>query len=335
MKSNKMKKWLKYYDIGIVIFAIMLIVLAMVSWRYNQESSTLIGLIASPFRLIGNGLRNLSLSGALGNIISWMLFILLGAIPLISSYLLNRSGKKASSIALMFIIGIFTYLLLYVNINPGILTSFQSPFLPSSSGQVEVVLMILAMVFYYLVFSFFIVIMLDSVETKAVISNLSFLFMFVIGLTMVGIFYLGFHELISRFSISSDYGNVIYASRASGDNFLSLVKFTTVLIPGLFFIRTGKAALVLMNQLNQEFHTFENALLAKEVGDYAKKTVIAYLVATLTFVFFQLIMAPILTNVAVVLSLPILELFLSFSMLLLSRFLIDSSELKKENEMFI
>lgn len=336
MKKSKMEKWIKYYDMGIGIFAIILIGLAIVSWRYNQESSSLIGLmIASPFRLMGNGLRNLSLSGTLGNILSWGLFILLGAIPLIAAFVLNRKGKKASTIALMFIIGIFTYLLLYVNINPGILTSFQSPYLPSSQGQVEVVLMILTMVFYYLVFSFFIVIMLDSVETKAIISNLSILFMFAISITLIGIFYLGFHEMISGFSLSSDYGNVLYASRPSGDIFLSFMKFIAVLIPGLLFVRTGKAALVLMNQLNQELHTFENALQAKQVGDYAKTTVMAYLVATLIFVFFQMIMAPTLSNVAVVLSLPILELFLSFIMLLLSRFLIDSSDLKKENEMFI
>ena len=54
MKKSKMEKWIKYYDMGIGIFAIILIGLAIVSWRYNQESSSLIGLmIASPFRLMG------------------------------------------------------------------------------------------------------------------------------------------------------------------------------------------------------------------------------------------------------------------------------------------
>lgn len=335
MKSFKVEKWVKYYNLAIVISAIILIILAMATWRYNQDTTTVLGLIASPFRLIGNGLRTLSLSGSLGNIVSWVIYFLLGAIPLMIAYVLNKNGKKTSSVFLMMIIAIFTYLLIYANINPGILTSFQSSYLPNSSGQVEVVLIILAMVFYYLLFSFFIVLMLDSVETKAIISNLSFLFIFIIAITMIGIFYLGFHELISGFTLSPNYGNVIYATRPSGDNFLSLVKFTVVFVPGLFFIRTGKAALVLMSQLNRDFHTMENALLAKEVGDYAKKTVVAYITATLIFVFIQLILAPILTDVAVVLSLPVLELFLSFSMVLLSRFLIDSSELKKENESFI
>ena len=128
---------------------------------------------------------------------------------------------------------------------------------------------------------------------------------------------------------------MIYATQPAGDNFMAILKFIMVLIPGLYFLRTGKSALALLVQLTQETHTFESALMAKQVGDYAKKTVMAYLISTLIFVFFQLIMSPTLTNVNVILSLPILELFLSFFMLLLSRLFLESSELKKENDMFI
>lgn len=335
MNHKKIDQWVKHYNVLIFISALALMIFAIVTWRFNQDASNLLELMAFPFSLIGTGLRNLSLTGGIGNIVSWLLFVLLGAGPLFLSYLLKKNKRKTSSVVLLFILGIFIYMLIYVNINPGVLSVFQPSTTPSSAGQVEIMLIILAMVFYYLLFSFFIMVMLESIETKAVISNLARLFVFVVGLTLIGIFYLRFHELLSGFKISTEFDNLIYGTRPVGDNFLAVLKFISAVIPGLYFLRTGKAALKLLSHLMDDFHTFENALMAKKVGDYAKDTVIAYVVSTLIFVFFQLIMAPTLSNVDVVLSLPILELFLSFSMLLLSRFFLDSSELKKENESFI
>lgn len=335
MKNEKLAKWVKNYDIGIIISAVALMMFALISWNLHKESNSLLELLAFPFSLLGLGLRTLSLTGSFGNILSWILFALLGSIPLLFSFILHKNEKKTSSIGLMFILGLFTYGLIYVNINPGILSAMQPSTAPASSGQVQIMLIILAMIFYYLVFSFLITLTLQSVETKEVISNLALLLLLVVGFTLISIFYLSFHELISSFRKSTEIDSFIYGAKPAGDIFISMLKFVGVLIPGIFFFKTGKAVLQLLTQLKQEIHTLENAVKAKEVGDYAKKTVMAYLISTLIFVFFQLIMSPVLTDVNVVLSLPLLELFISFFMLLLSRLFLESSALKKEIDQFI
>ena len=148
MKNHKLVKWVKNYDLGVITTAILLMILALVSWNLHKESNSILELMAFPFSLIGTSLRNLSLSGFLGNVISWIIFSLLGVIPLIISYVLREKGKKTFSIGLMFIIGLFSYGLIYANINPGVLTSMQPSSAPASSGQVEVALIILAMIFY-------------------------------------------------------------------------------------------------------------------------------------------------------------------------------------------
>lgn len=55
MKKSKMEKWIKYYDMGIGIFAIILLGLAIVSQRYNQKRIQQLDWIDDCFTIQING----------------------------------------------------------------------------------------------------------------------------------------------------------------------------------------------------------------------------------------------------------------------------------------
>lgn len=80
-------------------------------------------LIAFPFEQIGAGLRVLSLSGAVGNVVAIILYMLLGLIPAgIWGFLHWRKKSEPLDIMLL-VISALLFVTLYYMINPGLLST--------------------------------------------------------------------------------------------------------------------------------------------------------------------------------------------------------------------
>ena len=82
-------------------------------------------LIAFPFEQIGAGLRVLSLSGAVGNVVAILLYMLLGLIPAGIWGFLHWRKKSEPLDFMLLAISALLFVILYYMINPGLL--YQAP----------------------------------------------------------------------------------------------------------------------------------------------------------------------------------------------------------------
>ena len=80
-------------------------------------------LIAFPFEQIGAGLRVLSLSGAVGNVVAIILYMLLGLIPAGIWGFLHWRKKSESLDIMLLVISALLFVTLYYMINPGLLST--------------------------------------------------------------------------------------------------------------------------------------------------------------------------------------------------------------------
>ena len=80
-------------------------------------------LIAFPFEQIGAGLRAMSLSGTVGNVIAIILYILLGLIPAGIWGFLHWRKKSEPLDFMLLVISVLLFVTLYYMVNPGFLSS--------------------------------------------------------------------------------------------------------------------------------------------------------------------------------------------------------------------
>ena len=90
----------------------------------SSEGESLASLAAFPFAQIGLGLRWLSLSGAVGNGLAIGLYVLLSLIPLIALGVIWRRGKLRQADALLAVLSALLFWVLYLMVNPGLLTAW-------------------------------------------------------------------------------------------------------------------------------------------------------------------------------------------------------------------
>lgn len=76
-----------------------------------------------PLWWVGQALRTLSLSGTAGNILSWMVVVLVCALPLAPVLLPGRRGRLAREDLLLPLMSIELFFLLYLLVNPTLLTA--------------------------------------------------------------------------------------------------------------------------------------------------------------------------------------------------------------------
>lgn len=80
--------------------------------------------LTAPFRVVGEGLRALSLSGGAGNAAAWLVVLILSALPLAALFWLRRSGleKRGEDWLLALAVPQIFYLLYYL-VNPTLLSA--------------------------------------------------------------------------------------------------------------------------------------------------------------------------------------------------------------------
>ena len=94
---------------------------------FADGGNILLALLQFPFAPIAKGLRLLSLSGSAGNILAWVLYLLLCALPLLPLRLLRRKEKSAKSDLLLFLLIPVLAIALYRLINPtGLLAATEA-----------------------------------------------------------------------------------------------------------------------------------------------------------------------------------------------------------------
>lgn len=91
--------------------------------------SEALSLLTAPGNILGDGLRNLSLSGRLGNLAAWAIVLLISALPLLW-FSLRRSREHNLTDWLLCLLAPELFLLFYSLVNPSLIASPAAVFFP-------------------------------------------------------------------------------------------------------------------------------------------------------------------------------------------------------------
>ncbi len=280
--------------------------------------------LAWPFTALGALLRNLSLSGGIGNALSICLFALVSLAPLYGWCRSRRRAEDWLLVAMALVLGFVLYLM----VNPGLRPALM---------QNEVGDVLYAGAIWSLAITWGILKLLRSGE-DILSGNIYralriFLLILAAELLVTGIAG-GFSSLWGRME-ALDAGNTMPGVRLGTTKVFFVVDFlVSALEKGLLSWILLKSV-NLLKLLETEPYSGEALRAGLDVGNWCRNTLAAVSLSSLALNLGQVFFAARLHNIDLTVRIPVGSLALAFGILALTRLLTAGKELKDDNDLFI
>ncbi len=294
------------------LWLIEVIVFIVINLFFVSKPWQLEFLLTLPFVWISQGLRALSLSGGIGNLVAWLLLLVLTLLPMVLAFK-NKSSNFLSRFWLV-MLGVLLFVTLYVLINPTIIDRLVHPALVGS-GVREPYIFVLAMMVYAAIFAYWITL----VALKAQEADFSQLLRMLHGLLVLvsmGLVLMFFGFFFSQFliqlkeSTSTNYLLEDFSASFSLDTvfvFLNLGIQAVVYFVGLYIIDQA-CDLIAKMQADRYSQTVVDHV--RLLAGHSSKALILMVSAPLILNFLLVIFARLLTNVQTRLSLSLYPVLL-------------------------
>jgi len=288
-------------------------------------------LSAAPFALAGEGLRALSLSGAAGNALALVLYVLLCGAPVAAMFLRRRPGwmPVAASAYLFF--------LLFMMVNPAKIAAF---FGMEGAGEdaLAVQKAMLTGFFYILLLSWVLVRAALRREAGGLARSLIRLTWLAGALLILSVTCFDLATLKAALASASPDAWIFFPeaeTSASADGFLAVVRFLAAAAPSAALLYALPAAMRLLEGCGRELFAAENAALARILSARARTAILTAVGCMLGRAALELALAHWASDVSVTAAVPLFELLAAVASALLARFMERGCAVYHENQMMI
>lgn len=309
--------------------------LLLLYWAASGQSLWVSDVMAFPFAQIGAGLRALSLSGAGGNGLAVVLYVLLSLIPVGVLVALGRRRRLAPEDALLVVLSLLLFAVFYFMINPGkipglllaeadLLTMEQSLF---SGGA------------YALIFSYAVIRALrhfmaaDREKLQDYLAILLRVLAVYFVFLAFGPAFQGLLEGVASLRSSTDLlGAALYDS----SNYVFVVlRYLATMLPQGMTVVVILAALDLMKAIQADRYSQETAAQAHRVSRLCGISLAVSLLVVVAFDLLQLLFLGELAVVNIQVVIPVIPVAFVLAVLLVVQFLSENRQLKEDNDLFI
>ncbi len=308
------------YFLSFVITSAIVLLLVTASLLGISDVFTLLAL---PFTFLGDGLRALSLSGDIGNVIAIITYALVSLSPLL---LLIHRKLKNKDILIFVCTGLMFYVLYYM-INPAL----RPEILCNEIGN-----FIMAGTVYSVLLCWLILNVIDSLketDTNIVYDMLRiFLFICIAGFTAGIIFCIGdYISSLYRINIVNTNPNLSLIPTYIFAFITSAITILEYLIDiRLLYLSSG-----LLRELRADAYSKSCYNSSKKLSHWCNRGIIILIVTTTTLNIGQILFAPFLYNIDFNLHLPVFSLILSFALMAITRILYQGKTIKEDNDLFV
>ena len=281
-------------------------------------------LSAFPFSQLGLGLRMLSLSGSAGNIAAILLYILIALLPAASLFLLKRNAPLHGEDALLALLSLAMFPVLYLMVNPGYLP------VPGSEG-----------VFCFILWSLAACWLTLRVLRSLAVSDRPVLLIWFSRLLRAAAFYFVFEifgsllpALIEELSALCQPESLWAAPPYSDTEVaFAVIRQLVAAVPPAASILVIFRSVGLLDLLREDAGGTISA--AKALSRLCVQSLAVSVSSIAALNLLQLILCDQLRNVQITVVLPVLELALVLVILLLTRYMAENKQLKDDNDLFI
>ena len=301
-----------------------------------------------PFAQLGKLLQNLSLAGNWGNAGAILLFGALGLCPLLPLIRRLLRKKARGEDILLLVMSVLVFIILYLAVNPTVIKGpqYKVPAFPGLGNWVdtardniyrEFISAALGAVFYSLLVSYLTLRLLRrfrAAETLEMLDWLRLFFAFLAAVLIFKVFYLVPSVLSATFEALAKT-NTHPAIALGATKTVLTISLALEQVPNLMGIWLLILTIRLIELLQVNRYAEQAVKVAGRLSAVCRSAVIAIIFSSLAANLLQLLFSRHLVATNINFRLPLVPLGLTLSLLVLTRYLADSSRLHKENRLFI
>lgn len=288
--------------------------------------------MAFPFEQIGLGLRALSLSGDTGNIISIVLYTTLCLIPVGILYSLKKVRRLYPEDALLAVLSIVLFAVVYMMINPGLL----GPYFGDAAGQ-SVTKAVLGGMVYSVLIGYAVLRILRlffHADTGRLQKYLEILLCALNALFVYLAFGAYFSSLMDSFDAlrSGNTGN----EQSLGMSYLFLVlQYVVNALPYILDVLVVFAALELLDELSADRYSEAAVNASEKLSRLCGMALAVIVISNIGFNLLQLVFIKMLAVMNGSVQIPLISVAFTLAVLLLAQYIKENKQLKDDNDMFI
>ena len=285
-----------------------------------------------PFELIGKGLRFLSLSSAIGNVIAIIIYAVISLIPVIYVIYQRKTGiKRKEDILLIAFTGLLFYSL-YMFINPGLMYQRMPEIFSMDHTSLIAMKIIYAFIIYSVLIMWLIMKAIRFLGDDSQKNWKSRLYFGMKGLIAV---------LVSYYTLLITYAKTFELLHKSGDKlkdissvewFKSILQLLPIIFTILLFINIIHVVKAIEDHKEKQQMT-----AVARLANVAKMTAVVTVISDFVLNFYQFLLGASLQNVNVTFSpdVSMEPLIIAFGALIFHEYFKRTKQLKEENDQFI
>ena len=325
MKQNVMKCILAAEAAACVAFCFLRMGF---SWLFS-------GIAAFPFEQAGWGLRKLSLSGEAGNAAAVILYGIFSLIPALVWLFLKKQRRELRVDLVLPGLSVLLFIVNYYMINPSLLPSR----VPGTGKWV------LGCTFYSVLFGYLVIRTLEvyrEVDAGKLQRGLKGLLWF---LNMVFVYAICRQcledTLLAAGNLRGTYGGMLMEGFVSGGEptgaaYLFLVlRYIVNILPYVFDMGIVFLGGYVLDALNRDRYSDESIALVKRLAGFCQRALAITVMANAVFNLLQCLFSGSLSDISIVIRLPVLSIIFVLAVLLFSRYLCAEQKLKQEHDLII
>lgn len=298
-------------------------------------------IIFFPYYQISNMLRIMSLSGNIGNIVSWAIYILISIIPIILFIRIKKKNNLKNIDYLLFLISLLIFSTIYLGINPNIIEIILKQ---NISLQASFSIITNQLILLYIIWRF---LKININRTNSIKYIIGILFLTNV-IAIINIFGVSLKDNLNNMETLNYYGNAMsifeYLNRLKEKYMFAIENYELVRIMldfinnnifNMVYIFLNMNLIYILIDMENEFN--ENIVITKLYSLKNKikvgllMSIFINIIINLVYIIFEKYFYNITIKINFNLELLVYFLFIS----LIVQYLIKVKEIKEENEMFI
>lgn len=290
-------------------------------------------ILTFPFEQIGWGLRQLSLSSAIGNIFAIIIYLMVGAIPCGIFFMLKKKGIHCKMDYMLWLLSVLLLVVLYYMINPGLLSTSML-----GSGKT-----LLAGTFYSIVVGYLVlrVIMAkkgtDLEGLQKALRLVLILVMLLFAWAVVAECALNLPAAIQKVQEGNSVSNDFFFEAPN----LTMTYVFLVLQCVVNALPNGLSAVGVffcikaLDELLQNSYSEKAVVLVKRIAIFCKKSLIAVVVSGMVFNLAQMIFSSQLYQMNISVNIPLFAILFMLVIHVMARYIEENHRLQEDNNLFI
>lgn len=318
---------------GLLLEGIVSIGLALLMFFFAGISNGLF-LLSIPFDLIGTGLRRLSLSTSLGNIIALIIFVVISLTPIFYMIYKIKKYRWDNVDVILPIISFYSFYMLYQFINPGLLIN-QLPAVLADTSAMPYLKLSLSILFYSLCASYAILRTVGKLSKENMVNNSHYLFSglqkILLSISILYTFYIGY---FSTFQMFVDLYKNKKEERSTINFLFVFIKYALENLPIVFTILIFMSGILLLKAMITEEANGEMEA-ANILGIISRRAVYITVFCNIALNGIQFLLSNRLNDTNFSLEISLFPLVISFSAMIISGYFRKTKELIEDNELII